>query len=119
MKEVYGMADTLKPYEEMFNQHSFQFKEGEKELLSCSCGFIFDESDSLVPVSGFVYGDSFMKTKWTKYEHLLRPDYSVDSDLCPGQLHTEVDYAENHADPNWDYYAYTDERSYIKNSQVL
>ena len=53
MKEVYGMADTLKPYEEMFNQHSFQFKEGEMELLSCSCGFIFDESDSLAPVKWF------------------------------------------------------------------
>jgi len=111
------VSETLNPYKEIFNSKSFQFKEGEMELCSGPSGYIFGEDDSIVPVNGFMFCDSFMKLKGTKYEHLLHPSHIIKhisdaerDDLEP--FGRELDYAEKHSDCNWDYYSNIDEKSY-------
>ena len=111
------VSETLNPYKEIFNSPSFQFKEGEMELLSGPVGYIFGEDDSITPVNGFMRCDSFMKLKGSKYEHLLCPDHIIkpaedDERDYLEPIGLELDYAENHMDCNWDYYSDMDEKSY-------
>lgn len=111
------ISETLKPYEEIFNNNTFQFEQGEMELINGPSGFIFNEDDSIVPVNSFMFCDSFMKLKGTKYEHLLHPNHIIkptsdDERDYFEPIGLELDYAENHIDGNWDYYSDIDKESY-------
>lgn len=111
------VSETLNPYKEIFNSKSFRFEDGEMELLSGPTGFIFGEDDSIAPVNSFMFCNSFIKLKGSKYEHLLYPDHIIkpssdDEREYLEPIGRELDYAENHIDGNWDYYSDIDEKSY-------
>lgn len=111
------VSETLKPYKDLFNNKAFQFKQGEMELFLGPTGYIFNEDDSIVPVNSFMFCNSFMKLKGTKYEHLLhsghiiKPTSDDERDYFE-PIGLELDYAENHIDSNWDYYSDIDKKSY-------
>ena len=111
------ISKILKPYERIFNDNRFRFEQGEIELKNGPSGCIFNEDDSIAPVNSFMFCDSFMKLKGTKYEHLLHPGHIIkptsDNERDYFEpIGLELDYAENHIDDNWDYYSDIDEKSY-------
>lgn len=111
------VSEILKPSKEIFNRKAFRFEEGEMELLFGPTSFTFGEDDTTAPVNSFMQCDSFMKLKGSKYEHLLCPDHVIkpssdDERDYLEPIGSELDYAENHVDVNWDYYSDIDEKSY-------